>query len=227
MSTTGLILNRLFTHNVFLSLLRYERSRVYSAVVMKYIDNYNSKKNSEIFAEIYSFMSRNYRNEYFYKNTLLTKLLLHRHNLNTTVALTQIPIGTSKADFILINGKATVYEIKSELDNYNRLETQLADYFKAFDRVCVVGPEGEFDKLYSMLSATPVGIYCLTKRNTFSTKLKKEPAIYAESLNHKSIFKLLHKNEYEELLQRYHGSIPDSSQVERHDACLVSSCKNF
>ena len=78
------------------------------------------------------------RNEYYYKITLLNKLLLGIHSVNTTTALTEFPIAKSKADFVLINGKAVVYEIKTELDNLERLESQISDYYKAFDHVAVV-----------------------------------------------------------------------------------------
>ena len=220
MASNSLILNRLFTHSVFQDLIRNEKSKVYSSVVAKYIDNVSYKKNIDIFEEIYSLMSKKYRNEYFYKNTLLTKLLLHKHNLASTVALTQIPIGKSKADFVLINGKATVYEIKSELDNYNRLESQLVDYFKAFNNVCVVAPECEFEKLEDMLSSTPVGIYCLTTRNTFSKNKKKEPITCDSELEHRSIFRVLRKHEYESVIKEYFGEIPASSQVHHYNTCL-------
>lgn len=200
--------------------MKYEKSSVYSSVVHKYIENYKNKTNIEIIEEIYNFLSKKYRNEYFYKNTLLTKLLLHRHSLNTTVALTQIPIGKSKADFVLINGKATVYEIKSELDNYTRLASQLSDYFKAFSTVCVVVPECEFDKMYDMLSNSPVGISCLTRRNTFSKNKNKEPVDFFSNLEHRSIFRILHKAEYEEIVKNYFGEIPVSSQVEHYKTCL-------
>lgn len=220
MPSNSLILNRLFTHSVFHDLIRFGKNRVYSAVAAKYVEGFCQKKNIDIFEEIYCFMSKQYRNEYFYKNTLLTKLLLHRHKLNTTAALTQIPIGRSRADFVLINGKATVYEIKSELDNYTRLESQLSDYYRAFSHVCVVGPEDEFDKLYEMLSATPVGIYCLTKRNTFSKQKRKEPNIHNCELEHRAIFRVLHKYEFESIIENYFGKIPVSTQVQHYDVCL-------
>lgn len=220
MSSNSLILNRLFTHSVFQDLIKYEKSDVYSAVVAKYIDTHHQKKHVDIFEEIYRLLSKGYRNEYFYKNTLLTKLLLHRHSINTTIALTQIPIGKSKADFVLINGKAVVYEIKSELDNYNRLESQLADYFKAFDHVCVVGPEREFDNLLDMLNDTPVGIYCLTKRDTFSKTKRKEPKAHYSELEHKSIFRVLYKQEYEYIIGKYFGELPRTTQVQHYNMCL-------
>ena len=60
------------------------------------------------------------------------------HSVNTTTALTEVAIAKSKADFVLINGKAVVYEIKTELDNLERLCSQIDDYYKAFDHVAVV-----------------------------------------------------------------------------------------
>ena len=89
--------------------------------------------------------------------------------------MTQIPIGKSKADFILINGKAVVYEIKTELDTFGRLRRQLDDYFKAFNHVCVVTSEDKYDNALKILRNTPVGIYVLTKQNTISEKMRKEP----------------------------------------------------
>jgi phosphate uptake regulator len=93
---------------------------VYGTVVQRYVDDPEDKDNGTLISEVYRFMSKAYRNEYFYQNTLLNKLLLGKHSINTTTALTQIPISKSKADFILINGKAIVYEIKTELDTFDR-----------------------------------------------------------------------------------------------------------
>nr|WP_270211591.1 sce7726 family protein [Streptococcus anginosus] len=63
----------------------------------------------------------------------MNKRLLGMHSINTTTALTEIPVGRAKPDFILINGKAVVYEIKTELDNFDRLENQINEYYKAFN----------------------------------------------------------------------------------------------
>ena len=51
----------------------------------------------------------------------MNKRLLGIHSVNTTTALTEIPVGRAKPDFILINGKAVVYEIKTELTNIKLL----------------------------------------------------------------------------------------------------------
>ena len=170
MPENNLILNRFFTQNVFLDMLRSSSSNnvTYGAVIKRFINDPENLENGTLISEIYHFMSKSYRNEYFYQNTLLNKLLLGRHSINTTTALTQIPISKSKADFILINGKAVVYEIKTELDTFDRLETQLRDYYKGFNHVCVVTSEGQYERARTILDDTPVGIYVLTSKNTIS-----------------------------------------------------------
>ena len=144
MSSNNLVLNRFFTKYVFDDLVTNHTNNTYCTVVKRYFRDEYSRNNGEIISKIYKYMSKNYRNEYFYQNTMLHKLLLGKHSLNTTTALTQIPIGKSKADFIMINGKAVVYEIKTELDSFERLDTQLNDYFKAFNHVCVVTCEDDY-----------------------------------------------------------------------------------
>lgn len=58
-------------------------------------------------------------------NTLLNKLLVGKHSVNTTTALAQVRIDQHIADFVMINGEGKLYEIKSELDNFDRLYDQL------------------------------------------------------------------------------------------------------
>ena len=131
-------LNRIFTRNMLRHFIDGKIDNVYSLVVRRYTSNADQKNNRELISEIYCELKNNYRNEYFYKNTLLNKLLLGVHSVNTTTALTEVAIAKSKADFVLINGKAVVYEIKTELDNLERLSSQIDDYYKAFDHVAVV-----------------------------------------------------------------------------------------
>ncbi len=86
------IFNSLFTRNNLRRLIASNNESVYTSVVKRYTQNFESKKNADLISEIYSELQDNYRNEYFYKNTLLNKLLLGVHSLNTTVALTEVPI---------------------------------------------------------------------------------------------------------------------------------------
>lgn len=212
-------LNRIFTRNMLRHFMDGKTDNVYATVVKRYICNPNQKKNRQLISEIYCELKNNYRNEYFYKNTLLNKLLLGVHSINTTTALTEIPIAKSKADFVLINGKAVVYEIKTELDNLERLSSQIDDYYKAFDHVAVVTFEKNLLQLQKVLDSIdkPVGIYVLRKNGKLGTIHK--PQRYIEDLNKEIIFKLLRKNEYENIITHYYGYLPEVSQFKYYTAC--------
>lgn len=212
-------LNRIFTRHMLRQFMDGKTDNVYATVVKRYISNPNQKNNRQLISEIYCELKNNYRNEYFYKNTLLNKLLLGVHSINTTTALTEVAIAKSKADFVLINGKAVVYEIKTELDNLERLSSQIDDYYKAFDHVAVVTFEKNLVQLQKVLDNIdkPVGIYVLRKNGRLGTVQK--PQKYVEDLNKEIIFKLLRKNEYEKIIGRYYGYLPEVSQFKYYTAC--------
>ena len=102
------------------------------------------------------------------QNTMLNKLLLGRHSVNTTTALSEMPIGKSIADFILLNGKGVVYEIKTELDKLDRLDNQINDYYEVFNYVVVITNNKHLNKVMARYKDTTVGILVLTTRNTLS-----------------------------------------------------------
>lgn len=212
-------LNRIFTRHMLRQFMDGKTDNVYATVVKRYISNPNQKNNRQLISEIYCELKNNYRNEYFYKNTLLNKLLLGVHSINTTTALTEVAIAKSKADFVLINGKAVVYEIKTELDNLERLSSQIDDYYKAFDHVAVVTFEKNLVQLQKVLDNIdkPVGIYVLRKNGKLGTVQK--PQKYVKDLNKEIIFKLLRKNEYEKIIGRYYGYLPEVSQFKYYTAC--------
>ncbi len=220
MAENNIILNRLFTQNAFSDMIHFDDTSIFDAVIKRYINDPEDKSNGALISEIYSYMSNEYRNEYFYQNTLLNKLLLGKHSVNTTTALAQIPISKSKADFILINGKAVVYEIKTALDTFERLNTQVRNYYKAFNHVCVVTSEYQFEQACEILKDTNVGVYCLTSQETLSRTKRKEPIADNSQLEHTTIFKILHKSEFENIIVKYYGELPKTSQVFYYGECL-------
>lgn len=216
------VLNRIFTQNSFKVILEsYQHDSkvkmLYSAVKRCLIDP-ESKSNGEVISEIYRYIGDNYRNEYFYKNTLLNKLLLGVHKPTTTTALMEIPIGNSKADFVMINGKAVVYEIKTALDSFERLGTQIRDYYRAFDNVVVLTDEKNCNIAMRLLKDTPVGLYLLTKRDQIHKE--KLPDSYTEKLNSFDLFKVLNKNEFESVLLQVYGELPKTTDAKYYRECL-------
>ncbi len=126
--------------------------------VQRYVNSDNLTFGKAI-SEIYHYMDCQYRNEYFFKNTILNQLLIKKHDIYNTAALTELPIGESKADFIMINGRGIVYEIKTDLDNLLRLQNQINDYYKVFSYVYVVAGKKQVKKVRELLQDQKVGIY--------------------------------------------------------------------
>lgn len=222
-TNNNIFLNRVFTRNTFQKLIKNQTEETYTAAIRRYINDPKGKNNQQLISEIYQELNKNYRNEYFYKNTLLNKLLLGVHSPRTTTALTEVPINKSKADFILINGKAVVYEIKTELDNFERLTSQLKDYYKAFNYVSVVTSESQYSSVERRLLGMPVGIYILNQRNSLSPR--KKPKQYNLDLDLNVIFKVLRKAEYESILMDYYGTLPNVSQFQYYRTCQQMFCK--
>lgn len=225
MNTNNSILTRVFTQNMLKELMYdYSDTPILSNIVKRYELKYDGEtKNESILSEIYQYISHSYRNEYFYKNTLLNKLIISAHRLKTTTALTEVPIAKSKADFIMINGKAVVYEIKTELDTFERLESQISDYYKAFDHVCVVTSESQAEELQVRFNNTPIGIYVLSDKNTL--RRLKEPQEFRGDLDKEQIFKILNKPEYENIVKKVFKGLPDVTPVQYYRECKKIACE--
>lgn len=219
----NILLNRVFSKNTLRLLLENSCNNVFYTAIKRYITNPYNKTNGQLISEIYEKMKNGHRNEYYYKNTLLNKLLLKKHNPYTTTALTEIPISTSKADFILINGKAVVYEIKTEFDNFERLDSQLNNYYKAFDHVCVVTCEANLNKLQKKLKNQNTGIYKITSKRGALVSVR-EPQKERSYLEHETIFKILRKYEYEHILKSYYKKLPNVTQFQYYKECKKLFC---
>lgn len=211
------LINRIFSRLTLRNILAYGYDEVYKSFIDRYFSNSDFSSNQAVFTNAYKILSSSYRNEYFYKNTIINKILMGRHSLNTTTALSELPVATSKADLIMINGSSTVYEIKTELDSLDRLESQVKDYYKAFDKVCIVASESHYEKLKNLLSGSNVGISVLTKQTTISPR---KPAYSEPSfLETESIFRILRKQEYENILLKHFGWLPDVVPVRYYREC--------
>jgi len=187
------------------------------------LDNFNSSRTFREFLDwVYGFLFRNYRNEYIYKNTLVNKILLGRHSLNTSQMLTEFRVGQSKADIVLLNGTFTVYEIKSQYDSFARLGKQIESYFEIFDYINVIASPAQSEKLISILPDR-VGVLVLTDRSSISTLRK--PVSNKENIKLRVLFDSLRKSEYIAIIKEYYGIVPDVPNTQIYTECKELFCK--
>lgn len=171
----------------------------------------------EAISEIYHFMNYEYRNEYYYKNTILNQLLIKKHDLYNTAALTELPIGNSKADFIMINDRGVVYEIKTDLDNLIRLENQLKDYYKVFSYIYVVVGNKQLPHVKEFLKDQKVGIYELTASGRLICRKK---AFYnRDNLSYGAMFQVLRKAEFESIILKHFHRLPEVNNFQYYREC--------
>lgn len=175
---------------------------------------------SELFEEAYKLLCKYYPNEYVIKNIIANNILLGTHSMNTASMLSELRIGTNKADCVIINGISTCYEIKTKFDTLKRLPEQLTTYTSSFDKTFVVTHEEHLASLIKIQKNMPsFGILVLNKRNQLSKKIE---APLNQSFNTELMFHTLRKDEYTDIVCKVTGAIPNCQQTE-----LFSECKEI
>lgn len=164
---------------------------------------------------LYKFGFKNHRCEYFYKNTILNKIVLGRHSMNTACAFEEFHIGKSIADMVIVERLGTVYEIKTDLDNLERLPSQVEDYFKAFTKVVVVCGEAGSMKIAEVLKDQPVGVTVLTDKGTLSER--RAAVENRAELDRSVIFNILRQGERDSVVSSLGGIIEDVPPVRRYE----------
>lgn len=215
---SNLILKRFFSKSMLQRLLINKNDKLFFKVVYNYVEEPKGMTYAQLFSYIYAYVSHFYRTEYYYKNSLFNKILLKKHNPRTTVAFSEFSIAHSKADFVMINGTGCIYEIKTELDNLERLKTQINDYYKAFSRVVVLTYEKNIEKVERIVPST-VGIMILTRRGALRTvrKASNDKACFDKE----TIFKILRKEEFESIILRSGKSLPECDAFSYYKECFA------
>jgi hypothetical protein len=170
----------------------------------------------EFFEGLYDFLLGNYRCEYVYKNALANQILLDRHTPEISTLLTEFRADDCKADVVILNGTSSVYEIKTELDSFDRLERQLKAYRKVFDKVYVVTHESQVAKV-EQLTDRQIGLIHLTEANTFTTV--READSNRNNIDPQAVFSCLRQNEYCQLVLREYGYVPDVPNTRIYREC--------
>lgn len=210
----GTLLNHFFTQSVWRGLLSSGRSRKFDAILKRYAKGFKSYRgltNYDIITWLYGFMSEYWRNEYFFRNELLCHYFMQEHPMDM-VALSQLQIAKSRADFVLVADDGVVYEIKTDQDSLLRLRSQLADYFKAFTKVYVVVGNGLLKDVKDALKNSKVGIMLLDRNNQF-VEVKKARKDYSH-LDVRAMVKILRRSELDRALVDLFGKIPNVSSID-------------
>ncbi len=153
------------------------------------------------------------RDEYVYRAAVSHKILMGKHSLRTASILNEFRAGSCKADLVILNGTATVYEIKSERDSLARLANQIQNYKRVFAKVNIIASDTHVD---GILAAVPddVGVMCLSKRYQITTV--REALDCPERICPLTVFESLRSAEAISILKALHVSVPQVPNTQRH-----------
>lgn len=120
-----------------------------------------------------SYLSNNVVNDLifeFYHCERVIKYFFIKHLMGRTnhIVAFEMVIGDSRVDICRINGSSYAYEIKTEYDTFDRLETQMQDYLKTFEKVYVIVPNTRVEAVRPLIPES-CGIisYRTTLQNDF------------------------------------------------------------
>src|SRR5690606_17644315 len=209
-------LSKIFSPPIFQKIVRENDYSMFQKQTNKYYNTNSHQTNLEIIKSLYRSLQKQYRCEYIYKNKLINDII-KSYSLESTLTLNEFKIGASKADLILLNGQVRVYEIKTELDGLEKLEKQIKDYQKLANLVHIVTDLKYAKKLLVEYQNTSVGIIALNSKNKLETI--KEAYANESFLDFTTIFKILRKQEYLDLVEANFGFIPDKPNTQIFKAC--------
>jgi len=209
-------LSRLFSSSVILEMARRGKSPIFARLVRE-IDALGEfsacHRVRDIFDAAFNTLKRKAnRHEYVYKSALTHKILLGTHSLQTASMLTEFRVGSCKADLAILNGTATVYEIKSERDSLSRLATQIEAYREVFASVYVIAGENHLDQVIADIPSD-VGVMMLHSRYRLSTL--REAHNLPERTNPEAIFGSIRLDEAKAILLRNGLPVPSVPNTER------------
>lgn len=153
------------------------------------------------------------RNEYVYRAAITKNILLGKHSLRTASMLNEFRTGSCKADLVILNGTASVYEIKSERDSLARLSNQIANYKRVFASVNVIISEIHVKSVRDVVP-DDVGIMCLSRDQRVS--VEREAIDRPECICPVTVFESLRSAEAAAVLEAVGIAVPVVPNTRRH-----------
>lgn len=209
-----------FSSSYFSRLLRYDDYSFIDDNILQY-DHLNIGKKFQTYYDyikyIYNELSKQYRNEYIYKNTLITELLINSYGVKNTVAINEFKVGNSIADIVLFNGTSKSFEIKTELDSRRRLNGQLMDYRKIFKECYVVIHEAIIDNY--LVENDSIGVIVMERQHRSLKMTQIRAAKENLEIDSNAIMHCVRSEEYKSIVKEYFGSMPKMNSFDMFEIC--------
>ena len=209
-------LSSAFSRSAFIDVLNYNDYSHFNWLASRY-GILRCATYSDLLKKSYSVISKHYRCEYVYKNELI-KLLLKKYGTRNSVYFSEFRVGNSIADMVMFNGESKAFEIKTEYDTPRRLDKQMDDYKRFFDKCYIIIPEDKVDEYCDIIEST-TGIIAMS-RNSGRIILKEiRHAEQNERFESEALMSCLRTEEYKNIVLSLGESLEGVAGYDMYKYC--------
>lgn len=205
-----------FSRSAFIDVLNFNDYSHFNWLVSKY-DILRCATYSDLLKKSYSVISKYYRCEYVYKNELI-KLLLKKYGTRNSVYFNEFRVGNSIADMVMFNGESKAFEIKTEYDTPRRLDKQMDDYKRFFDKCYIIVPENKVDE-YRDIVESKTGIIAMSHKNGSIILKEVRHAEQNERFDFEALMSCLRTEEYKNIVLSLGESLEGVAGYDMYKYC--------
>jgi hypothetical protein len=165
---------------------------------------------------IYNILESNYANEYIIKNSFLNEWLIPEKGHDNATIFNEFRVGKSVADLVIFNGTSKVFEIKTEFDSNQRLESQIENYKKIFKEVYLIVPKSKLSTYYRFDKSVGLISYKTKQKRIFNIE---RPCEANSETDYCTLMDILHSNEYKKIIKKYYGFLPEMTSFNQFEKC--------
>ena len=209
-------LSSAFSRSAFIDVLNYNDYSHFNWLVSRY-ELLKCTTYSDLLKKSYSVISKYYRCEYVYKNELI-KLLLKKYGTRNSVYFSEFRVGNSIADMVMFNGESKAFEIKTEYDTPRRLDKQMDDYKRFFDKCYIIIPEDKIDEYRDIVEST-TGIIAMSQNNGRIILKEIRHAEQNERFESEALMSCLRTEEYKNIVLSLGESLEGVAGYDMYTYC--------
>lgn len=207
-----------FSRMAFTKLIKYG-DKEFFCQIHQYYDTENKEITLASFLNhIYRTLVKSYRCEYIYKNEIINSLLLKEYGTEKAIAFNEFRVKDSIADMAIFNGESKAFEIKTELDSPRRLNGQMCDYTRLFQKCYIVVPEDKLENYINCIGSN-IGIILLKHIKRHIELFKYREAVSNPNIDSNMLMHCLRTEEYKNIVRSYYGFLPDANNFQMFDIC--------
>ncbi|MCH9270043.1 MULTISPECIES: sce7726 family protein [Pantoea] len=211
-------ISKIFSRNVVLEIAKKNRCELFRDIIMDNCPSYKTEGKSiyKIYDEMYGLLKKKYRNEYVYKNEIAKNIIRKTHKFKNVSYVNEFKVNGCIADVAIFNDTSTAYEVKTELDSFDRLDEQLSVYKDVFEFVYVVIPQSKINHALKVAHDN-TGIITLNEKNILN--YERSAISNKNFLSKEKMFNCLKPSEYIFLYEKVTRSKPFGRPADVKEMC--------